>query len=124
MRVPRSLKSDITYIRTLTKAVLDGITTVPETTADRASTPVLTTAVWTPTAIGAAIGALSAGLAKKHRYAYRAAAGGFLGSAIGFGAGVAWQSRDLTRAAARSTIQKVNRARDVRWLEKNPIDYA
>jgi hypothetical protein len=124
MKTPPSLESDITYIRYLTKAVLDGVTAAPKGTADRPFTPVLTGAVWTPTAIGAAIGVLSANLSKRHRSGYRVALRGLVGSALGFGAGVAWTSRDFTGAVARGTIQKVNSVRDARWLEKNPIDYA
>ena len=124
MRSSPSLKSDIIYIGYLTRAVLEGITSAPEVTACRAFTPVLTAAVWTPMAIGAAIGVWSARLSRKNRPAYWVAVGGLLGSALGFSASIAWTSRDFTGAVARSTIQKVNSVRDARWLEKNPIDYA
>jgi len=124
MRASPSLKSEITYLRYLTGAVLEGITSARKATAGRSFTPVLTTAVWTPMAIGAAIGVLSASLNRKNRPAYRVAVGGLLGSALGFGASVAWTSRDFTGAVAWSTIQKVNSVRDARWLEKNPINYA
>ena len=114
MKTSQSLRSDITYVRCLTRAVLDGITSAPETTADGAFAPILTAALWTPTAIGAPIGVLTA----------RLGLGGLVGSALGFGAGVAWISRGITEAVARSTMQKINSVRDARWLEKNPIDYA
>jgi len=119
-----SLKSDITYIKYLTKAVLDGFTSAPKGNAGRAFTPVLTGGVWTPAVIGAAIGLLSASLSKGHRSGRRVAVGGLVGSAVGFGAAVAWTSRDFTGTIARSTIRKVNSVRDARWLEKNPIAYA
>jgi hypothetical protein len=119
-----SLRSDLTYITCLTKAVLEGITTAPKGTAGRACTPILTAAVWTPMAIGAGIGVLGGSLSRKNRSGYRLAVGGLVGSVLGFGAGVGWTSRDFTGAVARTTIQKVNSVRDARWLEKNPIDYA
>ena len=119
-----SLKSDVTYIGNLTKAVLDGFTSAPKGIAGRELTPVLTTALWTPTAIGAAIGVLSASLSRRRTSGYKMAVGGLVGSALGFGACVAWTSREFTGALTRSTMRKVNSIRDARWLEKNPIDYA
>ena len=124
MRTSPSLESDITYIRYLTKAVLDGVTSAPKGTAGRALTPVLTSALWMPMAIGAAIGVFSVNLGTRHKSGYRMAVGGLVGSALGFGAGVAWISRDFTGAMARSTIQRVSGVRDARWLAKNPIAYA
>jgi hypothetical protein len=124
MRTSPSLKSDITYVGYLAKAVLDGVTSAPKGTANRAFTPVLSSTVWKPTAIGTAIGVLSASLSRRHRSGYWMAVGGLVGSALGFGAGVAWASRDFTGAVARGTIRKVNSVRDARWLEKNPIAYA
>jgi hypothetical protein len=124
MKASPSLKCDITYISHLTKAVFDGLTSAPKGTASRGFTPILTATAWTPTAIGAAVGVLSARLSRRHRSGYRVAVGGLVGSALGFGAGVAWTSRDFTGAVARSTIQKVNSVRDAHWLERNPIDYA
>jgi hypothetical protein len=50
--------------------------------------------------------------------------GGLVGSALGFGGGVAWASRGFTGTAARHAIRGVNNVRDARWLERNPIDYA
>jgi hypothetical protein len=124
MRSSQLLKSDVNYIKRLTEAVLDGITSPPRAAADRAFGPILTTALWTTAAIGAAIGALSVSLNRRRTSGYRVAAGGLLGSALGLGAGVAWTSRDFTGAVARNTLKKVNNVRDARWLEKNPIDYA
>jgi hypothetical protein len=121
MRTSPSLESDVTYIRCLTKAVLDGVTSGLKGTA---FTPVLTGAAWTPAAIGAAIGVLSASLSGRRKSGYKVALGGLVGSALGFGAFAAWTSRDFTGAVARGTIEKVNGVRDARWLEKNPIAYA
>jgi hypothetical protein len=124
MRTSPSLKSDITYTRCLVQAVWDGVASTPERTASRASTPIMSGSFWAPVAIGAAVGLLSVGLRRRPRSGYRVAVGGLVGGTLGFGAGVAWASRDLTEAVARSAIRKVNGVRDARWLEKNPIAYA
>ncbi|MBZ5726224.1 MAG: hypothetical protein LAP87_14650 [Acidobacteriia bacterium] len=124
METSPTLKSDFTYFRYLAKAVLDGVTSPPKGTGNGPFKPVLRGTIWTSTAIGAAIGVLNASLSRRHKSGYRVAAEGMVGSALGFGAGVAWASRDFTGAVTRSTIQKVNSVRDARWLEKNPITYA
>jgi len=49
---------------------------------------------------------------------------GFLGSLIGFASGLAWESRDLTASIAGNALKNIDKVRDERWLEKNPIDYA
>jgi hypothetical protein len=49
---------------------------------------------------------------------------GLLGGAIGFGAGVAWESRRLTASVAGSALRNIGRVRDEHWLTKHPIDYA
>ena len=43
---------------------------------------------------------------------------------IGFGAGLAWQSRDLGRCIFCDAVKSINKTRDDHWFEKNPIDYA
>jgi hypothetical protein len=85
--------------------------------------PALTRAVWAPTAAGAAIGVLSVCFSTR-RSGASVAVGGLIGSALGFGGGVAWASRGFTRDVARRAIRNVNVVRDARWLEKNPIAYA
>jgi len=124
MKTSPSLKSDITYTRCLVQAVWDGVASAPERTNSRASTPIMSGSFWAPAAIGAAIGLLSAGLDRRPTSGYRVAVRGLVGGTLGFGAGMAWASRDLTGAVARGTIQRVNGVRDARWLEKNPIAYA
>jgi len=49
---------------------------------------------------------------------------GLLGSAIGFGAGIAWQDRRLAASVARGALRNIGRVRDEHWLEGHPIDYA
>jgi hypothetical protein len=78
----------------------------------------------TPSAIGLCLGVLGSRSGNHHKSAGRAVAYGFLGGAIGFGIGVAWQSRRLTASVASAALGNIERARDAHWLEKNPIDYA
>jgi hypothetical protein len=54
----------------------------------------------------------------------RALAYGLLGGAIGFGVGVAWESRRLTASVASGALKNIGRVRDEHWFELNPIDYA
>ena len=124
MTTPKWLGSDITYVRSLAEAGVNGVPGVWNGAGTRAYPPVLRNSGWVSTAIGGTIGALSALLFRRRRSGYGTALGGLVGSAIGFGGGVAWASRDLTGTVARSVIQEVNAVRDARWLEKNPVDYA
>jgi hypothetical protein len=117
------LASDIAYFRNLIKAGLNGITSARNERSG-VFTPRWKAAAWTPALVGAAVGALSTCFDKKNRSVPRAAIGGLVGSALGFGGGVAWASRGFTGTAARHAIRGVNNVRDARWLERNPIDYA
>lgn len=124
MRTPLWLESDITYVRNLAEAGVNGVASIWNAPDDQAVAPVVKKTIWVTTAIGGAIGALSVLLGRRRRSAYSMAFGGLVGSTIGFSGGVAWASRDFTGAVARSVIQKVGTVRDARWLEKNPINYA
>lgn len=108
----------------LAEAGVSGATSVWRTPGGRAFAPVLKNQVWAATAIGGAIGAVSALLGRRRRSAYGTVLGGVVGGTIGFGGGIAWTSRDFTGAVARNAIRKVSVVRDARWLERNPIDYA
>ena len=124
MKTPQWIDSDLRYARDLAEAGVHGVSSVWNRSGDRPLPPVLRNSVWVAAAIGATVGALSALLGKHRKSGYRVARGSLVGSAIGFGGGVAWVSRDFTGAVARSVIENVNTVRDARWLEKNPIDYA
>jgi len=47
-----------------------------------------------------------------------------LGGVIGFGLGVAWESRHLAVSVASAVFGNLEKVRDEHWLEKHPIDYA
>jgi hypothetical protein len=45
-------------------------------------------------------------------------------SVIGFAAGFAWKTRDLTESMGRSAAKQMGVVRDQHWLDRHPIDYA
>lgn len=77
-----------------------------------------------PAALAACIGVLGGCSGRRNRSAARAVEYAVVGGAIGFGVGLAWQSRRLTASVASEAWKKLGRARDEHWLERNPIDYA
>jgi hypothetical protein len=77
-----------------------------------------------PAVLAAVLGALGAYSGTRHRSPVKALAYGMLGGTIGFGAGLAWQSRGLTSYVATAAWKRIGRTRDEHWLESNPIDYA
>ena len=77
-----------------------------------------------PAAIAACLGGLGGYLANGRRSKTRAFVCALLGGAVTFGAGVIWESRQLTATVASSSWKRVSKTRDEHWLEKNPIDYA
>jgi hypothetical protein len=123
-------RSNADYGRKMLNSGLDGARSGREAFLNgRPLTPFLSESVrnaWTPAAIGACLGALSS--YPNHRpnqYSIgRVFAYGFLGGAIGFGAGIAWESRRLTASVAAGALKNMERVSDEHWLEKHPIDYA
>lgn len=124
METIRLLESDITYLKQLARAGLDGINSARHELNGGVFSSPLQTAVWKPAALGASIGMLSAHLIANRKSVSRVAMGGLVGSAFGLGAALAWASRGFMRPAARAAMRRVNAARDARWLESHPIDYA
>jgi hypothetical protein len=77
-----------------------------------------------PAALGACIGVMVAYSASRRKSIAKTLMYGLLGGAIGFGAGLAWESRGLTASVTRSALRNIGRVRDEQWLSKHPIDYA
>ena len=77
-----------------------------------------------PALIGACLGALGGYMGNGRRSSKRALVCGFLGGAIGFGAGMIWDSRHFTASVAAGAWKSIGKTRDDHWFEKNPIDYA
>lgn len=77
-----------------------------------------------PALVGACVGIVGGYLGGARRSPARAVACAILGGALGFGAGVLWESRDLTASVASRAWKSVRKTRDEHWFERNPIDYA
>jgi hypothetical protein len=76
-----------------------------------------------PAVLGTCLGILG-GLSNGDRSTRRTVACGVLGGALGFGAGLLWESRELTASVASSAWKNLRKTRDEHWFEQNPIDYA
>jgi hypothetical protein len=74
--------------------------------------------------LGACAGLLRYYLPARRGRVAKTVACGIVGSAIGFVAGFAWKTRDLTESMARSAAKQMTVVRDERWLDRHPIDYA
>jgi len=79
---------------------------------------------WKPAAIGTCVGVLCGFRGNRDNTTRRVVTCGFLGSAVGFAAGVAWKNRHLVASVAEEAVRKIDTARDEHWLEQHPIDYA
>ena len=77
-----------------------------------------------PAAIGAALGLVISYPLCRQKSKTAIFAYGLLGCAIGLGAGLAWESRELSASVAGNAMKKIGKVRDERWLSKHPIDYA
>jgi hypothetical protein len=77
-----------------------------------------------PAAVGICLGVLGSRAWNGNRSAVRTLGFAFLGGAIGFAAGIGWESRCLTASVASGAMKKIGKTRDEHWFEKNPIDYA
>jgi len=75
-------------------------------------------------AFGAFLGVLASLSCKQSRSTGRSLFFGLAGGLIGFGAGMAWESRELTESAASEALRKIQRVRDEHWVEKHPVAYA
>src|SRR5512147_1735520 len=75
-----------------------------------------------PAALGACLGFIGSHPHTRQRSAVRAMAFGVLGGVIGFGAGVAWETRRLAASVAHGAMKNMERVRDEHWLEQHPID--
>lgn len=127
MRMPASLKSEISYSRRLLEAGLDAAVAVRDGAPNQTLAPELVGAVRSacvPAVIGAAVGVLTLRLARKGRSGRAALLGGLVGAAIGFGGGFGFGLREITALVAECAAKNIGVVRDARWIEKNPINYA
>jgi hypothetical protein len=81
-------------------------------------------ASWAPTVMGAGVGALCALLAERRKPRPVAiVVMGVVGSFVGFTAGVAWETRQLSSGIARGALRNIGSTRDSHWLGKHPINF-
>lgn len=120
-------KAEVEYGRKVLDSGLEGARSGREAFFEgRSVTPFLTQSVRNalkPAAIGACIGVLSS-CPERRRSAFRAIGCGLLGGAIGFAAGLLWESRQLTVSMASGALRNIGKTRDEHWFERHPIDYA
>jgi hypothetical protein len=128
MDVRKWSKSNADYGRELLHSGIDGARSGGEAFLNGDSlTPFLSESVRSalkPAVLGACLGALGSCPGSRQKSIGRTLIFGLLGGAIGFGAGVAWESRCLTASVAGSALRNIGRVRDEHWLTKHPIDYA
>jgi len=74
--------------------------------------------------IGACVGLLRCYVSGRRGRVPRTVAWSAIGSAIGFCAGFAWKTRELTASMGRGSLKQMGVVRDAHWLERHPIDYA
>src|ERR1700686_971350 len=101
-----AFESNLTYVRKLVEAGLEGLVSAGEVPRESTFGATLTPAVWAPTAVGAAIGTLSAFLGRDRKTGSGIVARVLVGSIFGFSGGMAFASRGALRTAARSSARK------------------
>lgn len=121
-------KSEVEYGRKVLDSGLEGVRSGREEfLKGRPLTPFLNESVrkaLKAAAVGACLGALGSRQGSRHRSIGKTLVFGLLGGAIGFGTGVAWESRHLTESAAGAALRNIHKVRDQHWVEKHPVAYA
>jgi len=77
-----------------------------------------------PAVVGACVGALCSLPGNRQRSLGRTLLFGLLGGAIGFGAGLTWESRGLAESATNGALRNIHKVQDEHWVEKHPVAYA
>lgn len=121
-------QSSVDYGRKLVDSAVEGARTgEDEFLKEEPLTPYLSKAARqavVPAVVGGCVGAVAGYLGNEERSRSRGLAFGLLGAAIGFGAGMIWDSREFTTSVASGAWKNLRKTRDEHWFEKNPIDYA
>jgi len=120
--------STIRYGRKLVNAGITGIRNGQDSARrERPLSTIATEAVQSSLALaamGACVGILSTCLTPHRNRFSKAVVLGSVGSVLGFFAGFSWKTRNVTSSVALFAARELRKARDERWLELNPIDYA
>ena len=128
MKIGDWLKSEVEYGRDLADSGWQGARSAYDSTLQGEQVGAVFTrsarASWAPTAIGAGAGALCAVLAYRRKPSPTAiAVMGIVGGFVGFTAGVAWETRQLSSGIARGAMRNIGSTRDSHWLGKHPINF-
>lgn len=117
---------NLSYGRALFSSGLSGLRTGRNSQPDRQRLSTVlagsTLASLSLAAIGACAGLLQF-QRNGRRSLSRTIAYGVAGGAIGFAAGLAWKTRDLTARMGRSALKEMGTVRDQHWIEKHPVNY-
>ena len=128
MKPDRSSPHYLRYGRTLVKSGVSGLRSGRETHLNgKPLSAVLTEsarASLSLATIGACAGLLRLYVSDRRGRVPKTVAWSVLGSAIGFCAGFAWKTRELTASMGRASLKQMGAVRDEHWLERHPIDYA
>jgi len=128
MKTEQSFRSNLRYGRELMKSGVEGLSNGREqhlqgqplsqalALSARASLGLAT--------LGACAGLMRYYLPARRARIAKTVACGLVGSAIGFLAGFAWNTRGLTESMTRSAGKEMRVVRDQHWLDRHPIDYA
>jgi hypothetical protein len=128
MKIGEWLKSEVEYGRELAGSGLQGARTGAGTVLGGQSVGNLlgrsVRASWAPSVLGAGLAAAAALLVQRRRKKLAAvAAMSAVGAVVGFAAGVAWETRELSSGIARGALREIGTARDSHWLGKHPINF-
>ncbi len=81
-------------------------------------------ASWAPTVMGVGVGALCGLLVQRRRPKTAAVVAlGVVGGVVGFTAGVAWDTREISSGIAKGAMRNMGSTRDSHWLGKHPINF-
>ena len=121
------LKSEVEYGRDLADSGLQGARTACDSMLNGEAVGTVFSrsarASWAPTMMGAGVGALCGLLAQRKPNTTAVLAMGVVGSFVGFTAGVAWETRQLSSGMARGAMRNIGSTRDLHWLDRHPINF-
>ena len=128
MKIGDWLKSEVEYGRDLADSGWQGARTAADSMLQEEPVGEILSrsarASWAPTVMGAGVGALCALLAQRRKpKTVAVVAMGVVGGFVGFTAGVAWETRQLSSGIARGAMRKIGSTRDSHWLGKHPINF-
>jgi hypothetical protein len=128
MKIGDWMKSEVEYGRDLADSGWQGARTACESVLHGEHVGAILSrsarASWAPTVMGAGFGALCALLAQRRKpKTSSVVAMGVVGGFVGFTAGVAWETRQLSSEIARGALRNVSSTSNSHWLGKHPINF-